>query len=179
MQFFSFLPGSKEGSGDAAWQKNYERCFLTCQQTSHSVQTMLMFMLYPTFCHRDLNPSLRVCSIFLSSGRRELATTPVASCIIQDLRKKLSSQVGRERVSSTSAPARSLHVRVRCPPVEHRRLVPDEILMAVSSCRCRVRTLLHRAAQRPCHTARKRHCRDDGSPSAAHQSPGKRGGGSL
>lgn len=136
-------------------------------------------MLYPMFCHWDLNPSFRLCSIFLSSGRRELATAPVGSCVIQDLRKILSSQIGREKVSSTSASARSRHVWVQCLPVEHHRLVPAEVLRAVSSCRCSVRTLLHRTAQRPCHTARKHHCRDNGSPSAAHQSPGKWGDGSL
>ena len=59
-------------------------------------------MLDPTSCCQGLNPSLWACWIFLSCGRRELATTPVGSCIIQDLGKELPSQIRRERASSVS-----------------------------------------------------------------------------
>lgn len=59
-------------------------------------------MLDPMSCYQGLNLSLKACSIFLSSERRELATTAVGSCIIQDLGKELSSQVGKKRVSSMS-----------------------------------------------------------------------------
>lgn len=59
-------------------------------------------MLDPMSCHQGLNLSLRACLIFFSSGKRELATTLVGSCIIQDLGKELSSQFGRKRVSAIS-----------------------------------------------------------------------------
>lgn len=78
------------------------RQFLTRQQTSYNIQVRLIFMLGPMSCHQGCNLSLRLCSVFLSSERRELGTTPVGSWIIQGLGKELLSQAGRKRVPSTS-----------------------------------------------------------------------------
>lgn len=99
---FFCLPGSWEGSRNSLWQKNCEIRFLTCQQPSHNTQARLIFMLGPMSCHQGWNLSLRLCSVFFSSGKRELGTTPVDSWIIQDLGKELLFQTGRKRAPSTS-----------------------------------------------------------------------------
>lgn len=83
-------------------------------------------MLGPMSCHQGWNVSLRLCSVFLSSGKRELGTTPVGSWIIQDLGKELLSQTGRKRV-----PPYVCLYHQWWPPTRHRCLAPGEVLKAL------------------------------------------------